>query len=83
MSLFRDGKQGIAGWTSEYDSVGNETRRAYFDLNGQPAVLKEKGYASYRATFDRGGHRTDLEFFDLKRQPVLSSDGYAVERLKY
>jgi serine/threonine-protein kinase len=54
--------QGIAGWNSEYENH-KETKREFFDENGQP-TSGYLNFAKWEAAYDDMGNQTEISYFD-------------------
>ena len=69
-------KDGYAGWTAEYDSLGNMIRQNYFGLNGEPVLIKDK-ITSWTAEYDSNGNMVKQYHFGLNGELVLDIHGFA------
>ncbi len=66
----------IAGYTSEYDAQGRETKRACFGVDGKPCLHKD-GSAAWVADYDSQGQVTKGSFFGVDGKPCLSNEQIA------
>ena len=65
----------FAKWINTYDAKGNQIRRAYFGIDGQPC-LHNDGNAGWTAEYDKGS-KTRMAYFGIDGEPCLIDDGYA------
>jgi len=66
----------------EFDRWGNDTKVAFYDAAGKPAMMKD-GYAWFTAAFDEQGNRIKVSFFDVAGAPTLTKGGTAATERKY
>ncbi len=67
---------GYAGWRSEFDSQGRETRRLHFDAARNPAITAD-GTAGWESAFDEQGNEIERRFLDPDGRPTRHNDGNA------
>lgn len=64
-------KEHVAGWTSDYDSRGNEICRRYLGADSQPC-LHTDGSAGWEETFDEKAQSTRYAWLDLTGKPWVN-----------
>lgn len=79
---WRDPKDHVAGWNIEYDSVGREARRFFFDENLDPCLLSD-GYAGWEQNYDARDRVVRLANLGLNGRlwanPDTNVAGYDIE----
>ncbi len=74
-------KQGVFRLRMEYDSSGNETARAFFDVDGNP-TLNSDGYARVEEIYDVG-NPIEESYLGIAGKPTLTNGGFASVTRKY
>ena len=69
-------KDGNAGWISEFDSLGRQTKYTYLGVDEKPCLTTES-IAGWKAEFDSRGNETKRMFFGTDGKVCLHKDGYA------
>ena len=75
-------KEGLAKTISTYDLRGNETARAFFGVDGKPA-LGANGLAGYRQAFDERGNVVKISYLGVDGRATLSKQGIAAVSYAY
>ena len=70
---------GYATLKSTYDARGNETRRRFYGVNGEPVLSKKDGNHGWEADYDKQGHQTIITYIG----PTSIADGYATMKWTY
>lgn len=58
-----------------YDDRGRETGRSFYDVNGNPILLKWR-FSRYEITYDEVGNIKESRFFDAQNREIEQVDGY-------
>ena len=76
-----ESNEGIAGWVSSYDELGNEIERKFFN-NKDESCLVNGEYASKKSKYDGNGNMTSTYYYGLSDQ-LISVNGVAGYEYKY
>ena len=57
-------------------STTTPIEKAYFGVDGSPAVIKE-GYAKWTSRYDEHGNHIEAAYFGIDGQPTMGKDGFA------
>ncbi|MBQ4395726.1 MAG: serine/threonine protein kinase, partial [Paludibacteraceae bacterium] len=73
---------GYAGFMGEYDSVGNATKKIYYDINRQPKILAD-GTSGFIDEYDDKNRVVKIINIDGNSTPIENEDGVAITRIQY
>lgn len=74
---------GIAGWKSEYDEFGNETKQEFFDETGNVTNPSSRAFVGWKATYDQLGNQTSKTYYDASGQISQDDEGIATIQSEY
>ena len=73
--------EGYARVASTYDDHGNRIEQSFYAADGSPAIDTTRGFAVARWTYDTRGNVTEVSYFGTGGQPILSTAGYAFNKI--
>lgn len=87
-SLFENGKPAVCGLgyhraSNVYNSRNLVTETAYYDTDGRPCVLKQKGYAKMTREYDKRGNCVKRCYFGVNGEAVVGDEGCSITTCEY
>ncbi|MDR1169629.1 MAG: serine/threonine protein kinase [Prevotellaceae bacterium] len=74
---------GIVTVKFEYDVRGNQTKIAFYEVDGQALKLSKEGLAGWKSEYDEEGNEIKREFFDVSNSLTPGLLGYAAWNATY
>src|SRR5206468_5266587 len=74
---------GYATVKSTYDARGNEIRRTFHGVNGEPVLSKEYGNHGWEAEYDENGKQTGKIYLGKDRKSIVKADSVVTRTATY
>ena len=74
---------GIAITKYDYDTRGNQIKRAFYGVDNTSLVLSTEKIAGWKSIYDDNGNEIERYFFNIKEEICSCDDGYAKTTYSY